>query len=70
MMSNYDDDFRQELIESGGMPAFGMISLEEEVSKMRFYYETMEEMIEKERSAEIRLPVKHQRIFLFQSFLP
>jgi len=49
----FKDIFREELIRSGGEHAFGLLSLEEEISRMRFYLKTLEEFIESQRRSEI-----------------
>lgn len=51
--SNIKDFFREELIRSGGEHTFGLYSLEEEVSQIRYYLQTMEEFIERQRRGEI-----------------
>ena len=47
------DAFRDELIQSGGEHAFGVYSLSEEISRFRFYLETLEEFIASQKKGEI-----------------
>lgn len=45
--------FRDELIESGAEHAFGVSSLSEEISRFRFYLQTLEEFIASQKRSEI-----------------
>lgn len=50
---NLTDDFREEIIETGGMIYSQIFPIEEEISRMRFYIKTMEEIIEEQEINEI-----------------
>ena len=46
---NVEDNLREELIRAGGIISYDIFSIEGEISKLRFYFKTMEGFIEKRR---------------------
>ena len=51
---NVEDNFREELIRAGGIISYDIFSIEGEISKLRFYFKTMESFIEKEEAEEAK----------------
>lgn len=51
---NVEDNLREELIRAGGIISYDIFSIEGEISKLRFYFKTMEGFIEKEEAEEAK----------------